>query len=229
MKLFVDSANLAEIEESLARGFVAGITTNPSILAKEERTDFTEHIHKIIGLIRRFGREVPLSVEVFVDDPAEMLDQALKFVSAFRYPMLSVKVPIGWGELKVVAELRKRDIMVNCTCCMSFNQAYMAALAGANFVSLFYGRIKDIGYDARSVVEQTARAFREGGIRSEIIVGSIRHIADVNGPSAPAPTSSRCRPSSSRRSPSTRRPRRPWTSSSATSASGASRRRTRPG
>ncbi|TMA90205.1 MAG: fructose-6-phosphate aldolase, partial [Deltaproteobacteria bacterium] len=93
MKLFVDSANLAEIEESLARGFVAGITTNPSILAKEERTDFTEHIHKIIGLIRRFGREVPLSVEVFVDDPAEMLDQALKFVSAFRYPMLSVKVP----------------------------------------------------------------------------------------------------------------------------------------
>jgi transaldolase len=61
MKLFVDSANLAEIEESLARGFVAGITTNPSILAKEERTDFTEHIHKIIGLIRRYGREVPLS------------------------------------------------------------------------------------------------------------------------------------------------------------------------
>ena len=93
MKLFVDSANLAEIEESLARGFVAGITTNPSILAKEERTDFTEHIHKIIGLIRRYGREVPLSVEVFVDDPAEMLDQALKFVSAFRYPMLSVTVP----------------------------------------------------------------------------------------------------------------------------------------
>ena len=123
---------------------------------------------------------MPLSVEVFAEDPAEMLDQALKFVSAFRYPMLSVKVPIGWGELKVIAELRKRDITVNCTCCMSFNQAYMAALAGANFVSIFYGRIKDIGYDARSVVEQTARAFRDGGVRSEIIVGSIRHIADVN-------------------------------------------------
>jgi transaldolase len=180
MKLFVDSANLAEIEESLARGFVAGITTNPSIMAKEERTNFTEHIHKIIALIRRHGREVPLSVEVFTEDPAEMLDQALKFASAFRYPALHVKVPIGWGELKVIAELRKRDVLVNCTCCMSFNQAYMAALAGANFVSLFYGRIKDIGYDARSVVEQTARAFRDGGIRSEIIVGSIRHIADIN-------------------------------------------------
>ncbi len=180
MKLFVDSANLVEIEEALARGFVAGITTNPSILAKEERTDFTEHIHKIIALIRRYEREVPLSVEVFVADPAEMLDQALKFVSAFHYPGLSVKVPIGWGELKVIAELRKRDIAVNCTCCMSFNQAYMAALAGANYVSLFYGRIRDTGSDARSVVEQTARAFRAGGIRSEIIVGSIRHIYDVN-------------------------------------------------
>ena len=180
MKLFVDSANLAEIEEALARGFVAGITTNPSILAKEERTDFTEHIHKIIALVRRYGREVPLSVEVFVADPAEMLDQALKFGSAFRYPLLSVKVPIGWDELKVIAELRKRDIAVNCTCCMSFNQAYMAALAGANYVSLFYGRIRDTGYDAKSVVEQTARAFKAGGIRSEIIVGSIRHIYDVN-------------------------------------------------
>ncbi|HET7876445.1 MAG TPA: transaldolase family protein, partial [Methylomirabilota bacterium] len=148
MKLFVDSANLAEIEDALARGFVAGITTNPSILAKEERTDFSEHIHKIIALIRRYGRDLPLSVEVFVDDSAEMLDQALKFVAAFRYPALSVKVPVGWNELKIIAELRKRDIRVNCTCCMSFNQAYMAALAGANYVSLFYGRIRDTGYDA---------------------------------------------------------------------------------
>ena len=172
MKLFVDSANLGEIEEALARGFVAGITTNPSILAKEERGDFVEHLHKIIA--------VPLSVEVLVNDPAEMLDQALKFVSTFRYPALSVKVPIGWDELKVIAELRKREVQVNCTCCMSFNQAYMAALAGANYVSLFYGRIRDVGYDAKSIVEQTAHAFRAGGIPSQIIVGSIRHIYDIN-------------------------------------------------
>lgn len=180
MKLFVDSANLAEIEEALARGFVAGITTNPSILAKEERGDFVEHVHKIIALIRRHGREVPLSVEVFVADPSEMLDQALKFVSAFRYPALAVKVPIGWDELRVIAELRKREIQVNCTCCMSFNQAYMAALAGANYVSIFYGRIRDVGYDAKSVIEQTARAFQAGGIPAQIIVGSIRHIYDIN-------------------------------------------------
>ena len=180
MKIFVDSANLAEIEEALARGFVAGITTNPSILAREERTDVVEHVHKIIALVRRHGRDLPISVEVFVEDPAEMLDQALKFASALAYPQLAVKVPVGWDELKVIAELRRRDIRVNCTCCMSFNQAYMAALAGANYVSLFYGRIRDTGTDARPVVEQTATAFRRGGLTTEIIVGSIRHIHDVN-------------------------------------------------
>lgn len=180
MKLFVDSANLSELDQTLARGFVAGITTNPSILAKEERTDFAEHIHAIIELIRRHGREVPLSVEVFTDDPAEMLDQALKFVALFQYPQLSIKVPIGWNELEVIAELRKRDVLVNCTCCMSLNQAYMAALAGANYVSLFYGRIRDIGHDARAVVESTKQAFRQGGVPAEIIVGSIRHLYDIN-------------------------------------------------
>jgi transaldolase len=179
MKLFVDSANLVELEQALARGFVAGITTNPSILAKEERTDFAEHIDQIISLIRRHGRDLPLSVEVFVEDPAEMLDQALKFVARFQYPLLSVKVPVGWDELRVVAELRRRGVLVNCTACMSFNQAFMAALAGASYVSLFFGRIRDTGYDARVVVEQTARAFRAGRIPCEIIVGSIRHFVDV--------------------------------------------------
>jgi transaldolase len=180
MKIFVDSANLADIEAALVRGFVAGVTTNPSIVAREERGDFTEHVQKIVALLRRHGREVPLSVEVFAEDPAEMLDQALKFAAGFAYPGLTVKIPIGWEELRVIAELRRRDVKVNCTCCMSFNQAYMAALAGANYVSLFYNRIRDIGVDARAVVAETARAFRAGGVDAEIIVGSIRHFQDVN-------------------------------------------------
>ena len=74
----------------------------------------------------------------------------------------------------------RRDILVNCTCCMSLNQAYMAALAGANYVSLFYNRIRDTGYDARAVVAETVRVFRQGGISTEVIVGSIRHLQDVN-------------------------------------------------
>jgi transaldolase len=181
MKIFVDSANLVEIEEALERGFVAGITTNPSILAKEEKGDFREHIKKILGLLERYGTDVPVSVEVFSTNPAEMINQAEEFVKHFGwYKQLNVKIPIGWNELAVIRELRQRDVKVNCTCCMSFNQAVMAARAGANYVSLFYGRIRDMGYDAAAVVRSTHRVFGEWNVPSEIIVGSIRHIYDIN-------------------------------------------------
>ena len=176
----MDTASLADIEAALERGFLSGVTTNPSILSKEERTDFKEHIGKIIDLFHRYEYEIPLSVEVFTADPKEMVGQADDFVSSFEYPNLVVKVPIGWDELGVIRSLRQRGVKVNCTCCMSYNQALMAASAGANYVSLFYNRIRDLGYDARSVVEQVARTFQANDVSSEIIVGSIRHIYDVN-------------------------------------------------
>ena len=181
MKIFVDSANLGEIEEALQRGFPAGITTNPSILSKEEKGDFREHIKKIIGLIEKYGYDIPLSVEVFSTKPEEMVAQAEDFVRHFgAYRNLNVKVPIGWDELAVIRELRRRGVKVNCTCCMSYNQAIMAARAGANYVSLFYGRIRDTGYDAASIVRQVRATLREWSHPSEIIVGSIRHIMDIN-------------------------------------------------
>ena len=180
MRIFVDSANLSEIDEALARGFVSGITTNPSILAKEELNDFAGHVRKIVHLLRSHGQDIPLSVEVFAPDAAAMITQAEQFARDFEYDNLYIKVPIGWDELRVIHELRRRDIKVNCTCCMALNQAIMAALAGANFVSFFYGRIRDIGYDAASVVRGARELFRERGCSSEIIVGSIRHIYDVN-------------------------------------------------
>jgi transaldolase len=181
MKLFVDSANLAEIEEALKRGFPAGITTNPSILSKEQKVDFNLHIRRIIDLIRRYGYDIPLSVEVFTTDPDEMLRQADSFVTQFGdYQKLAIKVPIGWEELRVIHHLRQQGIQVNCTCCMSYNQAIMAAAAGANYVSIFWGRVRDIGYDAGSVIRETHATLREWGSTSEIIVGSIRHIMDIN-------------------------------------------------
>jgi transaldolase len=181
MKIFIDSANLVEIEEALERGFPAGITTNPSILSKEEKGDYREHIKKIIGLLEKHGYDIPLSVEVFTTNPAEMIKQAHEFVRDFgAYRNLYVKIPIGWDELTVIRELRRRGVKVNCTCCMSFNQAVMAARAGANFVSIFYGRIRDIGYDAASIVRATHQVFKEWQVPAEIIVGSIRHIHDVN-------------------------------------------------
>lgn len=180
MKLFVDSANLVEIEEALQRGFVRGITTNPSILSKEERRDFALHIRDIIGVLRR-NDSVPLSVEIFTDDPHDMADQAREFLDNFGdYEELYIKVPIGWDELKIIHEIVRRGGRVNCTCCMSYNQAIMAANAGASFVSLFWGRIRDIGYDAASVVRAVHETFHEHRIPSEIVVGSIRQMVDVN-------------------------------------------------
>src|SRR5438552_3390428 len=131
MEIFVDSANLNDIEEALKRGFPSGITTNPSILASEERVDFREHISKIVGLLERYGYRIPLSVEVFSRKPKDMLRQSQQFVEAFEYDELYVNVPIGWDELTVIHELRNRGVKVNCTCCMSINQAVMAARAGA--------------------------------------------------------------------------------------------------
>jgi transaldolase len=181
VKLFVDSANLQEIEDALERGFASGITTNPSILSKEERRDFDEHIRDIISLLRRYDANIPLSVEVFTADPVEMPRQARQFLDKFGdYEQLYIKVPIGWDELKVIHEIVRAGGKVNCTCCMSYNQAIMAANAGASFVSLFWGRIRDTGYDAASVVQQVHRTLREWQSPAEIIVGSIRQMVDVN-------------------------------------------------
>lgn len=180
MKIFLDTANLADIEEALQRGFPRGITTNPSILAKEKKTDFHKHIQKIIDLVVRYGYDIPLSVEVFSADPKEMIGQAEQFVKSFgHYSNLNVKIPIGWNELAVIRELRKRGVKVNCTACMTYNQAVMAALAGANFVSLFYGRIRDGGDNPEQIVRQVRAALKEWNIPSEIIVGSVRQPADV--------------------------------------------------
>jgi transaldolase len=181
VKIFVDSANLREIEEALARGFPSGITTNPSILSKEERRDFGACVRDIIALLRRYDAHIPLSVELFTTDPREMMLQAEQFIAEFGdYEQLAIKVPIGWDELRVIREIRRMGAQVNCTCCMSYNQAIMAASAGANFVSLFWGRIRDTGYDAASVVRQVRTTFKEWDCPSQIIVGSIRQMIDVS-------------------------------------------------
>jgi transaldolase len=181
VKIFVDSANLVEIEDALRRGFPGGITTNPSILSKEQKCDFKDHISKIIKLLQKYGCDIPLSVEVFSSNPKDMIRQAEDFIKHFGdYPGLNIKVPIGWEELEVIHELKGRGIRVNCTCCMSFNQAVMASKAGADFVSLFYGRIRDTGYDGFSVVQKVHAVFKEWKVPSQIIVGSIRHICDIN-------------------------------------------------
>lgn len=179
MKLFLDSANLQDVENGLARGFLSGITTNPSLLAKEPKANFYEHIKKIVKLIEADGRNLPLSVEVFATKPDEMVAQGKDIMQKIGYSNLNIKIPIGWDELKAIYALSKDGIKVNCTCIFTEEQCVLAASSGASYVSIFHCRLKDIGGDPVRVIENTRHIFDQAGHSAEIIVGSIRMQSDI--------------------------------------------------
>ena len=182
MKLFADTANLAEIESLLSKGVVQGVTTNPSLLAKEPKTDFFEHVQKICDLCTQYcggDAVIPVSVEVFATDPDSMISQACEIVERINYDNLNIKIPIGFQELRVIHELNKRHIDVNCTCCFTDTQLQLAALSGARYVSLFYNRLIDIGGDPLEVLRRTRKFIDDANLNCEIIAGSIRNSYDL--------------------------------------------------
>ena len=204
MKLFIDTANLVDIEMALKWGFVQGITTNPSLLAKEPKSEFEIHIKKIVELIRKYKNGVHLSVEVFSRDPSEIMTQARRFRDMLHYEQLSIKIQIGLNELEVIRKLREDCFSVNCTCCMDTLQAVLAAASGARYVSLFYGRIRDGGtaglnqdhdkkraeamksgilddkdFDPAAVINMTRTLLDKSYPEVEIIAGSIRKATDI--------------------------------------------------
>jgi transaldolase len=179
VKIFLDSANLQDIEQGLVRGHLSGITTNPSLLAKEPKSNFHGHIKKIVELVEADGRNLPLSVEVFATRPDEMIAQAEEILQKIPYSGLNIKVPIGWDELKVIYALAKKNIRVNCTCIFTEEQCVLAANAGASYVSIFHCRLKDIGGDPVKVIANTREIFDQAGHKAEIIVGSIRMQTDI--------------------------------------------------
>lgn len=202
MKLFADTANLKEIEHALDNGLIQGITTNPSLLSKEPRSEYLGHLKRIVGLATAYGGQVPLSVEVFSNEHDEMIRQAEQFVEELKYRSLAVKVPISYRgacNLRGVRALAARGIAVNCTACMTPMQALLAAAAGARYASLFYNRIRDARTDgltserAQMLAEQTleesdfspdtvireARELLREYPGTEIIIGSIRTVLDI--------------------------------------------------
>jgi transaldolase len=175
MKLFIDSANIEEIYSAVDRG-IQGVTTNPSLIAKEESDDVDAYLRRLA-----FGLPsgIPLSVEA-TGNADEIIHDAYEiWMSLNKRPGLTIKIPIGWEELDVVTTLAGDGVPVNVTACMSYSQAIMAANAGATYVSLFWGRISDTGTDAASVVRQVRETFDRDGCKAEIIVGSIRAVRDV--------------------------------------------------
>lgn len=167
MKIFLDTASIAEIKKGLAYGVIDGVTTNPSLVAKEQR--------EFIPLIKEITATIPgpVSVEVTASRPEEMIAQAEKYAAIAANVV--IKVPINLEGLQVVKTLSARHIKTNVTLIFSASQALLAAKAGATYVSPFVGRIDDISGDGMALVEDIAVIFDNYEIGTEIIVASVRH------------------------------------------------------
>jgi transaldolase len=175
MAIFIDSSDPKEIKDLYAWGVISGVTTNPLIIAKEAPdADLGERIREVLAV--SWG---DVSVELTTETEAEMLQESLHY-HGWNPERITVKVPFSETGLRVLHQLVKRGIKTNVTCLMAMNQAYLAALAGATYVSIFSGRVRDMGYDVRPVIEGTRKVLDREGLPSKIIVGSMRHIMDVN-------------------------------------------------
>lgn len=172
MEIFVDSANIEEIREIISWGIVDGCTTNPKIASMEKGKSFESNIKEILKLVKG-----PVSVEVTTNELDEMLKEGRKYASWGKNTV--VKVPMGIPGLKATNIFKKEGIKTNVTACMSVSQAIFAAKAGADYASLFYSRIGDMGYNPTRVVEDTVKMFQASNVKTKIIVGSIRHLMQV--------------------------------------------------
>ena len=166
MKLFLDTANQAEVEEAVKMGVISGVTTNPSLVAKEGG-DYLERVKYFCELVGG-----PISVEVLSNDADGMLREAREL--AALHENIVIKLPITAESLGVMKQLKAEGIKTNATLCFSANQAILAARAGASFVSPFVGRLNDIGQDGMVLIEEIKTIYDNFGFDTEIIVASVR-------------------------------------------------------
>ncbi len=167
MKLFIDTANIEEIKEINEWGVICGVTTNPSLIAREGRI-FEEVVKEISEIV--YG---PISAEVISLEKDGMLEEARKLAKI--HPNVIIKLPMTKEGLKATKVLTEEGIKTNVTLIFSANQALLAARAGASYVSPFVGRLDDIGNDGNNIVEDIAHIFSIHEIKTEIIAASIRH------------------------------------------------------
>jgi transaldolase len=169
MQIFLDTANIENIKQAASLGIISGVTTNPSLLAKESTSDYETVTKKICSII-----DGPVSVEVLAEDAAGMIREAR--VKASWAPNVNIKIPITPDGLRATTVLRKENIKVNMTLCFSANQALLGALAGATYVSIFIGRLDDAGHDGMQVVDDTLAILDNyPDLETQVIAASIRH------------------------------------------------------
>lgn len=171
MKFFIDTANVDEIRQAAAWGILDGVTTNPSLVAREGR-DFEEVVKEICGIVPG-----PVSAEVTAVDTDGMIAQA-RDLSAWA-PNIVVKIPLLPEGIQAVRVLSQEGIRCNVTLCFSPVQALLAAKAGAAYISPFVGRLDDIGHDGMELVEQILTIYDNYGFETEVIVASVRHVQHV--------------------------------------------------
>ena len=167
MRLFVDTANVEEIKEAESLGVICGVTTNPSLIAKEGR-DFVEVVKEITSIV-----DGPISAEVISLEHEKMVEEALELAKIHKN--IFIKIPMCAEGLKAVKILSAKKIKTNVTLIFSAAQALLAARAGATYVSPFLGRLDDIGSEGMILIRDIADIFAVHGIETEIIAASIRN------------------------------------------------------
>lgn len=172
MKLFIDTANIDEIKEVAQWGVLSGVTTNPSLIAKEGR-NLNDVIEEITNLV-----DGPISAEVTGLKAEEMVEEG-RTLAAINKNVV-IKIPMTAEGLKATRILSDEGIDVNVTLIFSANQALLAARAGAAYVSPFIGRLDDLGRDGMDLIGQIAEIFAIHGIEAEIIAASVRHPIHVS-------------------------------------------------
>ena len=168
MKFFIDTANLDDIKAANDLGILAGVTTNPSLVAKEG-VSFHDRLREITSVVT----EGSVSAEVIAEDAGGMIEEGKELASIA--PNITVKVPMTLEGLKAVKAFSDLNITTNVTLIFNANQALLAARAGATYVSPFLGRLDDIGQDGMELVATIAEMFNRHNISTEIIAASIRH------------------------------------------------------
>ena len=167
MKLFIDTANVDEIRKANDLGVICGVTTNPSLIAKEGRV-FEEVVKEITSIV-----DGPISAEVISLESDKMVEEALELVKI--HPNIVIKLPMCIEGLKAVKVLASKGIKTNVTLIFSAAQALLAARAGATYVSPFVGRLDDIGQEGINLISEVSEIFSIHGIETEIISASIRN------------------------------------------------------
>ena len=172
MKIFLDTANVDEIRDAASLGIVDGVTTNPSLMSKENRGDYKDVLKEICEIVQG-----PVSAEVVSEECDEMIRQARDLAKIDEH--IVIKIPLIADGIKAVKQLSSENIRTNVTLCFSANQALLAAKAGATYISPFVGRLDDVGMDSMAIIADIVEIYENYAFSTQVLVASVRHTQHV--------------------------------------------------